>query len=191
MDKVLRTLRGQVARAMLSWMVEPEAHHFGGGDAMRSMGKTILGGLVTAPWAVSEAWGQGQIGTTPVETTGGGGSLVAGLVVIGALLALIIGVVKVFDVKRRREEEAVRVQSRITDALLLDPGLGRLPVVVTARAAVLRSSPMTVEISGFVHRADQRDAVLHLVEHEAAAVRPDYQIIDRLSVVPETLRRVA
>jgi hypothetical protein len=50
---------------------------------------------------------------------------------------------------------------------------------------------MMVDVSGFVHRADQRDAVMHLVEREVAAVRPDHQLIDRLSVIPEMMRRAA
>jgi hypothetical protein len=159
---------------------------------MRAIGKTFVGSLVTAPWAVSDAWGQPQPGSPiPVETTAGGSGVIAGLVIIGVLLALVIGAVKAFDLKRRREEEAVRTQSRITDTLLLDPWLGKLAVVVTARAPMLRRSPVTVDVSGFVHRPEERDAVLHLVEREVATLEPHYQIVDRLSVVPETFRHAA
>ena len=119
----------------------------------------------------------------------------AGLVTLIVLLlglGLLVGVIaKVIDRKRRREEEAVLVQAKASDALLTDSSLGHLPVTVTAHAPFRSGSPVVVEIVGRVARPDQRDAVIRLVMREVAAIRPDYQLVDRLTVDPAVLARAA
>ena len=52
------------------------------------------------------------------------------------LVVVLLGVaVKLYDLKRRREDEAVAAQARISDALLMDANLADIP----ASAAALRA----------------------------------------------------
>src|SRR6202040_1458896 len=70
-------------------------------------------------------------GPSPEVTNGSGAFLVAALVV---LLLVAVGVmVKLYDLRRKREDEAVALQARISDALLAEPSLSSLPLVPTVR----------------------------------------------------------
>ena len=62
---------------------------------------------------------------------------------IGMLtLIVLVGIlVKFYDLKSKREEEAVAAQSRISDALLMDSTLAGLPLTPTA--------PMTLPLLSF------------------------------------------
>src|SRR5262245_40671943 len=65
--------------------------------------------------------------------TGNGGWIVAVALVIG-LLVVVGAMVKIYDVRRKRETEAVHLQAQISDAFLRDPNLFGLPVAATAHA---------------------------------------------------------
>jgi hypothetical protein len=107
-------------------------------------------------------------------------------------LALLVGfTVKVIDRKRRREEEAVLVQAKVSDALLTDPTVSSLPVTVTAHAPFWNGSPITVDVVGRVARPDQREAVIRRVTREVEAIRPDYRLVDRLGIEPALVARAA
>ena len=102
----------------------------------------------------------------------------AGLLALGLLIAG----VKILDRKRKREEEAVYVQSEISDALLRDRMLAILPVAATAHVPIWGRSPATIEIHGQVPTVELREAVLRVAEHEASRFLSAYQIQDGLVV---------
>ena len=107
-------------------------------------------------------------------------------------LALLVGfTVKVIDRKRRREEEAVLVQAKVSDALLTDPTVANLPVTVTAHVPLWSGSPITVDVAGRVARPGQREAVIRRVTREIEAIRPDYLLVDRLGIEPALVARAA
>ena len=126
---------------------------------------------------------------TPPPASGDGPSLVLAAIVlvvlIGATLAVIV---KVLDLRRRRESEAVQLQAQISDALLQDFRLVGLPVTPTARVPLWRGSPAQVEVSGEVPTAEARQAVLATVRTEAARIRPDVDVTDRLVIAPGAAR---
>ncbi|MBI2197108.1 MAG: hypothetical protein HYU42_00680 [Candidatus Rokubacteria bacterium] len=68
---------------------------------------------------------------------------------------------------------------------------GALGLVPTARLPVWRGSPVTFEVAGPVAKAELRAAALRLIVREAASMRWDFRIEDRVAVVPSTLRRAA
>jgi len=108
------------------------------------------------------------------------------------LMLLAIGVtVKLFDRKRKREEEAVSLQSLISDALLLDPSLARLPITAFADSSLWRRSPVVITITGTVPTPEQREAVMRLVvqalSRRHAFARPE----DRLVVDPLMQKQTA
>jgi hypothetical protein len=111
--------------------------------------------------------------------------LVVAMVVIVAVLA------KIADLRRKRETEAVVLQSRISDAILRDPSLFSFPITPTAHVPVWTGSPATVEVAGQVPSEDVRQAALRLIEREASQVRPDVHIESRIGVAPTMVQRSA
>jgi len=150
------------------------------------VGTLVLIGLTRHAWA--QAVGGG---TTPSTAPSGGtqtfalvGSAIVLLVVLGAL-------VKMLDLKRRREGEAVIVQSQVSDAVLRDPTLFSLPITPTAHVPLWTGTPVIVEVAGCVPSDDLREMALRVIEREASHLRDDVQIESRIEVVPTMMRRSA
>jgi len=139
----------------------------------------VLGGLTRSGWA--------QDGTTP-----SGGTQTIALVASAIVLLVVLGaLVKMLDLKRRREGEAVIVQSQISDAVLRDPSLFSLPITPTAHVPLWAGTPVIVEVAGCVPTDDLREMALRVIEREASHLRDDVQIESRIEVVPTMLRRSA
>jgi len=125
---------------------------------------------------------------SPEMTNGSGAFMVAALVVV---LLIAVGVmVKLYDLRRKREDEAVALQARLSDALLADPSLSSLPLVPTVRIP-MRGSPVTVEIVGTVPRPEFRQAAVDLVVREAARSVKSYRVDARISIDSNMQRRAA
>src|SRR5438876_6820829 len=146
--------------------------------------------IAVASWgANSHAWAQ----TAPspsLSPAEGGGATIAAVVVIVGLLMVIGVVVKLFDLKQRRESEAVQLQAQLSDALLRETTLAGLPLTPTVHVPVWKGTPATIEVVGRVPTPELKDTVLRIMRDEAARIRSDVQIEDRLSVVP-TMTRAA
>jgi len=99
--------------------------------------------------------------------------------VIGAL-------VKIYDLRRKREMEEVHLQAQISDALLRDPNLFGLPVAATAHAPFWSGTPVMIELTGEVPDVNLRSAVARIARMEAQRIRPDVEIVDHLSVRAQT-----
>jgi hypothetical protein len=110
-----------------------------------------------------------------------GSWIVAAMLVIG-LFVVVGAMVKIYDLRRKRETEAVHIQAQIADALLRDPNLFGLPVAATAYAPLWSGSPVTVELTGEVPDPSLRTAIARIAWAEAQRVRPDVEIVDHLSV---------
>jgi hypothetical protein len=144
---------------------------------------------------VPDAWAQGGGAVSPnppgipaTSPSEGGGTKVA-LLVFGLLaLACVIAWVKLLDLRRKRNDEAVNVQTQISDSLLRDRALGTLPVAPTVHVPVLSRAPVTIEIHGQVPASETRDAVLRLAEREASRSLASYHIEDRMTVAPAGIR---
>ena len=94
---------------------------------------------------------------------------------------MVIGVVvKLFDLKQKRESEAVQLQAQLSDALLREPSLAGLPLTPTVHVPMWRGTPATIELMGRVPTPELKDTVLRIVRDEAARIRSDVQIEDRL-----------
>jgi len=125
---------------------------------------------------------------SPEMTSGSGAFMVAALVVV---LLIAVGVmVKLYDLRRKREDEAVALQARLSDALLAEPSLGSLPLVPTVRIP-MRGSPATIEIVGTVPRPELRQAAIDLVVREAARSVKSYRVDARISIDSMMQRRAA
>ena len=94
---------------------------------------------------------------------------------VAVLLALFVAVgiaVKIYDAKRKREEQGVALQARLSDALLLNPTLTGVPVVASVHMPLRRSSPPRVELTGTVPTPEARETARRVVQHELD-VKPD------------------
>ncbi len=132
------------------------------------------------------AWAQAAPTPRPGGPAGSGGGanpVAMVLVILGVLVIVGIGV-KLYDLRRRRQSEAVRLQAQISDALLREQLLFGLPIMTTARAPLWRGSPAIIEVAGQVPSPQARETALRIVRAEAGRIRSDFQIDDRLAVVP-------
>ena len=120
--------------------------------------------------------------STTAPAPGSSGGYVAVTLVIIALLVVIGIVVKLFDLKRKRSAEAVHLQAQISDALLREQNVFRLPVTPTAHVPFLKGTPAVIEVSGEVPSSEIKETVLRLVKNEASRIRDDVRVEDRLAV---------
>ena len=112
-----------------------------------------------------------------------GGSVALLLVVLVLLLAIGVGV-KLYDSKRKREDEALSLQSHLSDALLLEPTLAGLPVTAVASGSLWRRAPLAIAITGTVPTPELREHVMRLIDQELARRHPGARAEDRLVVDP-------
>jgi hypothetical protein len=81
--------------------------------------------------------------------------LVAGGSVI-LVVALVVGVgIKLFDLSGRREDEAERLQDRMTERLRR--AVGEVPLTVVAHASASAREPVVIEIAGPVATMEARE----------------------------------
>jgi hypothetical protein len=106
-----------------------------------------------------------------------------------AALAQTPTTVKLYDAKRKREEQGVGLQARLSDALLLTPGLTSMPVVASVHMPLRRGSPPVVELKGTVLTPDAREIAVHVVQRELAGINA--QLEDQIVVDPQGVRKVA
>ena len=107
-------------------------------------------------------------------------------------LVVLVGIsVKLYDLKRKREEEAVAAQARIADAFLMDSTLAALPLTPTAHLPLWKGSPLVLEIKGAVPSPELREAALEVAKREIERSRPDFLIEDRISVDRRVLNHAA
>lgn len=126
--------------------------------------------------------GVGPAGTTQSPSASGGSAAILAVVLV---MLLAIGVaVNFVDRKRKREDEAVSLQSQISDALLLDPSLVGLPITAFAIGSFWRRSPFVLAITGTVPTPELRDAVMRVVVQELSRRQPGARAKDRLVVDP-------
>lgn len=155
--------------------------------------QTFLRGSVAAIFvllaAAESAWTQAVSPTAPSPMMPPGPApegaaargLVAFVVVVG-LLAITGIAVKIYDMKRKREDEGVALQARLSDALLIEPALAGYPITPTVHVPFRQSSPVVVTITGAVSTPDLRAAALQLVTRELSHSRTEHRIDDHLAV---------
>jgi hypothetical protein len=151
--------------------------------------------LALAGWP-GNVWAQGVVGPQASNASGGAtqSGAVTTAVVVASLLAVLVvlGVlIKMLDLKRKRESEAVVVQARISDAVLRDPRLFSLPITPTAHVPLWKGTPVTVDVAGQVPSEDLREAAIGLIEREASQLGPEVRIESRIGVVPTMAQRSA
>jgi hypothetical protein len=139
--------------------------------------------------AMAQTTGTDAPGTAPASSNPGGA--IAIVVMVVALLVVIGVGVKLYDLKRKREDEVMSLQSRISDALLLDPSLAGLPITAFASGPLWRRSRVVIAVRGPVPTPELRAAVMRLVEKELSSREPGARAEDRMVVDPLMGKHVA
>jgi hypothetical protein len=130
-----------------------------------------------------------QAAPQAAATSGGFGPTLTVFLLLFALLVIVGIGVKLYDLKRKREAEAVHLQAQVSDALLREPTLFGLAVTPTAHVPWWKGTPARLEATGHVPTAEARERAIRIIEQEARSLRPDVEIVDRLEV--ESIERVA
>ncbi len=104
------------------------------------------------------------------------------LAVVIALVVIIALLARWSAMRSKRATEALQLESEIVDALLSERGLVNLSVMPKVHVPFWSGSPATVEMSGNVPSPEVREEVMHVAEREAARIRPDVHIHDRLTL---------
>ena len=125
------------------------------------------------------------------NTTRSALSLAAIAAGVAGLILVMVAVAHAIDERRKRAAEAVRLQAQISDALLCDRTLARLPVIATVHIPVWGRSPARIEMSGQVPTAHLWQAVLQVAEQEASRTLDAFHIDDRIAVVLSERARAA
>lgn len=160
----------------------------------RGLMATVATATLLPAVLVGRGWAQGV--AQPLPPAGGsswegGSTIAAGAAIAVAMLLITVMLVKMFDLKRKREAEAVHLQAQVADALLREQSLFRLAITPTARVPLWGGSPAVIELAGQVPSEAELRAVLRVVQQEASRVRADVRIESRIGVVPVMGRRVA
>lgn len=114
------------------------------------------------------------------------------IVFAGIILLLILGVaVKLYDLKRKRDDEAVAIQARISEALMVDPSLAPLPITATVRLPFWQGSPVMIDLAGTVPWAGLRQVAADLTLREAQKSGKACRLQDLVTVDPAMVRRAA
>lgn len=159
---------------------------------MRRLENYLPTGLATlfTLLAIAEvAWPQ-PTPASPTFEARAGYALVVFVLVVGLMVAMGFAV-KLYDLKRKREDEGIAVQARLTDMLLSDPMLAGLPITPTVHVPFSRSAATVITLTGTVPSQGLRETAIRMIEREAASMRTDYRIEERLHVDPRMSRRAA
>jgi hypothetical protein len=147
--------------------------------------------------ALLPASAQGQTSPAPspdpgqiTDGSGMGSAVAVAAIVVGILVILAVSI-KLHDTRRRRESEAVHIQTRISDAMIQDPRFSGTFVVPTAEVPLWPRSPLTLVMAGEVPTPELREAAIRIAGAEAARFRDDVRVEDRLMVLPTSTRRAA
>ena len=163
---------------------------------MRSLGRSAclsILGVVSAPIA---AWAQVAPVTPPpsasaASSASSGASTAMMLAVFGGLIVLVAIGVKIYDLKRKREADAVHLQAQLSDALLREPSLFGMPITPTVHVPTWAGTPATIEVTGEVSSPEIREGALRIIRAEASRVRSDFVIEDRMHLVARPVTRAA
>jgi len=141
-------------------------------------------------WGMRERSAWAQAPGAPPSPEGWSGTVVLAVTVL-ALLVILGVVARLFDRRRRRQADAIGLQSQLSDALLMDRTLYGAAVTTTVHTPMWKRSPLVVEVRGDVPSAELRDAVLRVVQREATRRRPNVEIEDKLMIMPVRIDRTA
>ena len=119
------------------------------------------------------------------------GDAVSTIVTLSFLALIVVAIVvgsRYVVVRRKRFEDAMILQSHLTDALAREARLSGLHITPTAHISGWRQAHVTVAVAGEVPTSELRETVMQIARAEALRLRPDAVPEDRLFIVPSVRR---
>jgi hypothetical protein len=106
----------------------------------------------------------------------------AAFVAVVLVMILAIGAaIKLYDLKRKRDDEALSAQSLLSEALLRE--FGSLPITASVSGSSWRR-PFVLAIRGSVSTTELREAIMQGAARELSRQYPTARVEDRLFVDP-------
>ena len=115
-------------------------------------------------------------------------STVLTLAVLAIVVIAVVFGVRYLSARRKLREEAMILQSQLSDIVAREPQLQGLFITPKARVSGWRTSQVTIEVAGDVPTPELREAVMRTVGAEAWRLRPDVITLDHLFIVPPVRR---
>ena len=112
------------------------------------------------------------------------------IVLIGLLVVVLVALgtgVRLYDLQRRREQRAMEVQARLSDAFLLG-SLSGMAITPTVHAPFWSRGPFTIDLAGSVPTPQMRSAAIELVRRTTSGIPQEVHIEDRMLVNPRMAR---
>jgi hypothetical protein len=109
---------------------------------------------------------------------------------LGVLLVTLGAGVRLYDLQRRREQRAMEVQARLSNAFLL-ASLSGMAITPTVYAPFWSRGPFMIDIAGAVPTPEMRAAAIQLVKRETSGIPQEVHIEDRILVNPRMARYAA
>jgi hypothetical protein len=139
--------------------------------------------------STERSWSQkpGSVSSPPAAS----GDAVSTIVTLSVLVLIVIAIVVVSRyvvTRRKRFEEAVILQSRLTDALACEARLSGLHITPRAHVSGWRQAHVAIEVAGEVPTPELRETVMQIARAEARRFRPDAVSEDHLFIVPSGRR---
>jgi len=97
---------------------------------------------------------------------------------------MIAVVARYVDTRRKRVQEAVILQSQLSDTLAREAQLQGLLITPNARVSGWRGVQVTIEVAGQVPTPDLRETAMRIVSAEAWKLRPGVITVDHLFINP-------
>jgi hypothetical protein len=106
------------------------------------------------------------------------------LVIIAAIVIVVIVGARLLATRRKQVEQAVILQSQLSDFVARESRLRGLRITPKARVSGWHRSQIEIEIAGEVPTPELRETVMRIVGDEAHRSRPDVLTLDHLFIVP-------
>jgi hypothetical protein len=142
----------------------------------------LLIGLTSGSWA--QAPGSAGSTSPPPAAPGGTASTILTFGFLAVIVIAIIIVARCVATRRKRIEEAVILQSQLSDTLAREVPLQGLLITPNARVSGWRGAQVTIEVAGQVPTPDLRETVMRIVNAEAWRLRPGVITVDHLYLKP-------
>ena len=137
---------------------------------------------------VARAQGTNPSATPPMAGGLPGGSeqhdFLALAAVIAVTAAVLVLIAKTMDYRRKRSEEAVQLEVRISDALLEERAFVRSSVAPTVHVPFWGGSPAMVELRGEVPSRQLAESAARIAFKAASRIRQDFLIDNHIAVMP-------
>ena len=145
---------------------------------------TVALAILPAP----RSWAQGRdsagsSGPSPMGSDGSASTIIA-FAILALLIVAIVVLAKYMSARKKRQEEAVVLESQLSDALLREVQLRGLQIVPRSHIDGWRHPQLTIEIVGEVPTPEARETVMQIARNEVRRLRPDVAPVDHLFIAP-------